>query len=98
MHIYLRNTVDGEPKELSVKLSRDLAGWYAKVNSALGTKEDAKALNHHLDILQAQVYGAKKNLLDAGGVAVALAIVNIMNGAERRNRNLLAPPFLKVID
>jgi hypothetical protein len=89
MYIYLRITVDGTPKELSVKRSWDPARWNAKANRASGTKEDAKALNHYLDILQAQAYEARKNLINAGRVVTALAIVNILNGAEQRHRKLL---------
>jgi integrase len=89
MYIYLKVTVDGTPKELSVKRSWDPARWNAKANRASGTKEDAKALNHYLDILQAQAYEARKNLINAGRVVTALAIVNILNGAEQRHRKLL---------
>jgi hypothetical protein len=67
MYIYLRITVDGIPKELPVKRSRDPARWNGKANRALGNKDDAKALNHYLDILQSQAYEARKNLMDVEG-------------------------------
>jgi hypothetical protein len=61
----------------------------AKANRVSETKDDAKALNHYLDILRAQAYEARKSLIDAARVVTASAIVNIMNGAEQRDRKVL---------
>jgi hypothetical protein len=66
MYIYLRVTVDGIPKELSVKRSWSPSRWNAKANRALGNKEDAKELNHYLDVLQNQAYEARKKLMYRG--------------------------------
>jgi hypothetical protein len=44
MYIYLRITVDGISKELSVKRSWDPSKWNGKANRASGNKEDAKLL------------------------------------------------------
>lgn len=90
MYIYLRITVDGVSKELSVKRSRLPAKWSAKANRASGTKEDAKELNYYLDILQSKAYEARKQLIESGRVVTALSIMDIMSGAEQRKRDLMA--------
>ncbi|WP_419699015.1 Arm DNA-binding domain-containing protein [Mucilaginibacter sp. NFX135] len=64
MPLYLRITVDGIPKELSVKRSWPPSRWDAKSNRASGTKEDAKQLNHYLDVLQNKAYDVRKDLID----------------------------------
>jgi hypothetical protein len=42
--IYMRITVDGDPKELSVKRSWDPARWNKQTSRAVGSKEDARSL------------------------------------------------------
>lgn len=90
MYIYLRITVDGTFKELSVKRSWESSRWNAKANRATGTKEDARQLNQYLDVLQNKVYDAKKQLIETGKLVTATAIVEIMNGTQQRKRELLA--------
>ena len=90
MYIYLRITVDGTFKELSVKRSWESSRWNAKANRATGTKEDARQLNQYLDVLQNKVYDAKKQLIETGKLVTATAIVEIINGTQQRKRELLA--------
>lgn len=90
MYIYLRVTVEGIPKELSVKRSWPPSRWNAKANRASGNKEDAKELNHYLDVLQNQAYEARKKLIENGKILTASAIIDIMSGAEQRKRELMA--------
>jgi integrase len=90
MYIYLRITVDGQPRDLSVKRSWPASRWNVQANRASGNKEDAKELNHYLDVLQSKVYGARKKLIDSGKVVTAIAIMDIMSGAEQRKRELMA--------
>ncbi|HEX7903943.1 MAG TPA: Arm DNA-binding domain-containing protein [Chitinophagaceae bacterium] len=40
--IYLRITVDGVPKEISIKRSWDAVRWNSDAGRASGTKEDSK--------------------------------------------------------
>lgn len=40
--------------------------WNVQVNRAFGNNEDAKELNHYLDVLQSRAYGARKKLIDSG--------------------------------
>jgi integrase len=89
MYIYLRITVDGIPKELSAKRSWEPVRWNGKANRASGNKEDAKELNHYLDVLQNKAYDARKKLIDTGRIITSTAIVDILSGAEQRKRNLM---------
>ena len=40
MYVYLKITVDGEPKEVSAKRNWDPSRWNGKKHRASGTKED----------------------------------------------------------
>lgn len=89
MCIYLRVTVDGIPKEMSVKRSWEPAKWNTKANRASGSKEDAKDLNHYLDVLKNKTYEIRKNMIDRGKVITSDAIIKMLSGAEQRDRLLL---------
>ncbi len=56
--IYLRLTVNGIPKELSMKRSWDPNRWNRHSSRPMGTKEDAKELNEFLDVVQVKIYEA----------------------------------------
>jgi hypothetical protein len=75
MYIYLRVTIDGNSKEMSTKRSWDPSRWNVKANRSIGVKEDAKELNHYLDVLQTKAYDARKDLIDRGRIISALAII-----------------------
>jgi len=62
MDVYLRITVDGIPKELSVKRTCEKSKWDGKKNRAIGNKEDARSLNEFIDVLQNKAYQARKHL------------------------------------
>lgn len=61
--IYMRITVGCERTELSTQRKWDPDRWNAEAGRAVGTKEDARALNAHLDTLQARVYEAQRQLI-----------------------------------
>ncbi|OCX52798.1 hypothetical protein BEL04_00230 [Mucilaginibacter sp. PPCGB 2223] len=90
MYVYMRITVDGVAKEVSVKRSWEPSKWSAKANRATGTKEDTRQLNHYLDVLQNKVYDARRKLIDNGKIVTASAIMDIVSGKEQRTRELLA--------
>ncbi|NCD69084.1 site-specific integrase [Mucilaginibacter agri] len=90
MYVYLKITVDGVPKEMSVKRNWEHSRWNGKGGRASGTKEDAKQLNVYLDSLQSKVYDAKQRLMETGQVVTSSAIIEIVNGAEQRKRGLMA--------
>jgi integrase len=90
MYIYLRITVDGLSRDLSVKRTWSASRWSAAANRASGSKEDAKELNHYLDVLQSKAYDARKQLIESGRVVTAISIMDIMSGAEQRKRELMS--------
>jgi len=87
--IYLKITVDGQPKELSAKRKWDPAKWNTPAGRALGTKEESRELNYYLNSLELKVYEAKKKLMDSGKVITAAAIKNILLGCDESQKMLL---------
>src|SRR5690606_16934630 len=64
--IYMRITVVGEPKEVSIGRGCDPSRWNAKANRAKGTKEDIRGLNAYLDTLERKVADAHLQLVKDG--------------------------------
>jgi site-specific recombinase XerD len=87
--IYLRITVDGVQKEMSTKRLCEPEKWNGKANRAIGNKEDVKALNTYLDVLQNKAYDARTHLIDRGKIVTALAIRNIISGEDQRQWMLM---------
>ncbi|RQP16083.1 MAG: site-specific integrase [Parapedobacter sp.] len=61
--IYMRITVAGEPKEVSIGRECDPSRWNAKANRAKGTKEDIRNLNAYLDTLERKAEDAHSQLV-----------------------------------
>jgi len=87
--IYLRITVDGIPKELSVKRCCDPSRWNPHAGRASGTKENVKTLNNYLDTYQAKVFEAKRRLVEGNQMVTAAAIKDILMGVDQRNKMLI---------
>lgn len=81
-YIYLRITVDGVSKELSVKREWDPVRWNVRTGRALGTKEDARSLNVMLDTIAMKVQEARKALIEDNKEISAQAIKNYLNGVN----------------
>ena len=88
--IYLRLTVNGIPKELSMKRSWDPARWNRHSSRPMGTKEDAKELNEFLDMVQAKVYEARRKLLESCLQVTSSALMDIVSGNDQRGKMLLS--------
>lgn len=95
--IYLRITVDGVMKEMSIHRSWDPAKWNAKAGRAILPKaiagrksaspapppsDEAHLLNAYLDTLQAKVHEARHQLLISGKPVTAEAVRNFVQGRE----------------
>lgn len=61
--IYMRVSVGCERMEISTQRKWDPTRWNVAAARAIGTKEDARALNAHLDTLQGRVYEAQRQLI-----------------------------------
>src|SRR5690606_40722637 len=64
--IYMRITVVGEPKQVSIRRGCDPSRWNAKTNGAKGTKADSRGLNAYLDTLERKVADAHLQLVKDG--------------------------------
>lgn len=79
-NIYLRITVDGVPRETSTKRKWEVSRWDQKTERAIGTKEDAKALNFFLDSLLMKVNECKTELLYSGKPVTSEKIMDYILG------------------
>ncbi len=86
--VFLRITVDGISKELSLKRRWEKTKWAASPGHATGTSEPTKALNAYLDIIRSKVYEARRTLIETGKPITVVAIRDIVSGAAERNRML----------
>jgi hypothetical protein len=64
--IYIKITVEGNRAEIAANWDCDPKRWNAKGARAIGTKEDVKVLNTHLDQLQNAVYYAYQRVFNMG--------------------------------
>ncbi|NEM97410.1 site-specific integrase [Pontibacter burrus] len=87
--IYLRVTVAGKRAELTTSRSVEPERWISSAGRAMGTKATAKSLNIYLDNLQAKVYEAHRQLVEAGLPLTAEAIKNRFLGKVEKGRTLL---------
>ena len=87
--IYLRITVDGNPKELSIKRSCNPVRWNPHAGRASGTKEEIRALNNYLDTYQARIFEAKRKLVEGNKIVTATAIKDILMGVDQRDKMLI---------
>jgi integrase len=83
-YIYLRITVDGTSKELSTKREWDPARWHVRSGRAIGTKEDARALNVMLDTIALKAQEARKVLMEDDKEISAQAIKTYLMGIDDR--------------
>lgn len=80
--IYMRITVNGDYREISVKQKCDPSKWNVGAGRANGKTEFAKALNSFLDVLQRKVYDARLNLLENDHPVTAENIKTLLLGKE----------------
>ncbi|MDX5435789.1 MAG: site-specific integrase [Pontibacter sp.] len=87
--IYLRVTVAGKRAELVTGRGCEPSKWNSASGRATGTKETIKSLNAYLDSLQAKVYEAHRQLVEAGKPLTAESIKHMFMGKEEKGRMLL---------
>ena len=88
-YIYMRLTVDGAVKELSVKRQWEPSRWNIQIGRASGNKEDARSLNNYLDLLTSKVYDAKRILIESDKAVTAEALKNLLTGKEVDKKMIL---------
>ncbi|MBD1367542.1 site-specific integrase [Mucilaginibacter sp. ZT4R22] len=89
LYIYLKITVDGKSVELSSKRKWETAKWSSSAARAVGTREDARELNHFLDALELRIFQAKRSLIEADREVSAQVIKDILTGNVEKRKKIL---------
>ncbi len=87
--IYMRITVSGKRAEIATGKGCDPYRWNAKAGRSIGTKEDVKILNSHLDHLQNSIYQTHISLLSSGANITAESIKCKYLGKAEKKHTLL---------
>jgi hypothetical protein len=87
--LYLRITVDGNVKELSLNRSWEKNRWNPYSSRAVGNKEDARELNLFLDAIEVSVYQAKRQILESGQQITAVDLMDNVSGRKQRDKMLI---------
>jgi integrase len=78
--IYLRVTVDGIPKEVSVRMKWDILRWDQVTERAIGNREDARSINYYLDSLSASINNYRIELMNNGKSVTSQRIIEFVKG------------------
>lgn len=87
--IYMRITVEGNRSEIATNRECDLKQWNAKGGRSIGSKEEIKVLNTHLDQLQNALYYAQQCVFDMGLPITAEEIKSCYLGTLENSHTLL---------
>lgn len=89
--IYMRVTIEGERFEFATQRKADPEKWDDKAGRLVKSKkEETRQLNNYLDMLQAKVFEAHRELLTLGEEISAKKVRNFLLGIENdENKTLL---------
>jgi len=88
-YVYLRITVDGERREVSIKRQWIPNEWNSRTGRAAEIKEEAIELNRYLDTVSNKVHQAQRNVIDEGKQVTAEKIKNILTGKGEKKHFIL---------
>jgi site-specific recombinase XerD len=88
LYIYLRITVNGVSKELSVKRAWALERWNPRIGRTTGNKEDARSVNSFLETLNLKAHEARRSLIDENKEVTAAAVRNVLLGIDDERKIL----------
>jgi hypothetical protein len=91
--LFLRITVNGISRELSLKRTWEKSRWNSKSGRASGNKEDTRELNTYIDIIRIKAFEARSILFAKNQAITSEAIKDELSGASQRRRM-----FLKVFE
>lgn len=80
--VYLRVTVDGVPKETSVRRKWYSDRWDKRKERAIGSKEDARSLNSYLESITNKVNNFKTELINNDVTITAQRIIDHLKGND----------------
>jgi len=87
--IYMRITVDGIPKEISIGRSVDPSRWRPKANRAAGTKEESRTLNSYLETLVRNIEDVHTALVKGNAVITAESLKMRFLGQDTKRHYLI---------
>lgn len=87
--IYMRISIGRERTEISTQRKWDPLRWNTAAGRAVGTKEDARSLNAHLDTLQGRVYEMHRQLIADGEEITVSNIKAKLEGKKPGSKMLL---------
>lgn len=87
--IYLRITVNSKRAEISVGRECLPEKWNSEAGLAIGSKDDVKALNAYLSILQGKLHQQHSLMIAAGETITAEMLKNKVAGKAERERSLV---------
>ncbi|SCY19176.1 Site-specific recombinase XerD [Nonlabens sp. Hel1_33_55] len=87
--IYLRITVDGTRKEVSIKRRIEIKKWSTAANKAIGRTDDVRELNAYLDIITSKLYQHHKELIENDELVTAEKIKNKYLGKTVKDKTIL---------
>ncbi|WP_183576575.1 site-specific integrase [Mucilaginibacter sp. X5P1] len=88
-YVYLRITVDGVCRDISIKRQWSTSRWDQSTGRATGTKLDAKSINAYIETLSAKVYQAKLSLIENDKIITADSLKNKITGRGDETKMLL---------
>ncbi|WP_259065918.1 site-specific integrase [Mucilaginibacter sp. X4EP1] len=88
-YVYVRVTVDGECREISIKRQWIPDQWNSKTGRATEINEEANELNRYLDTISNKVNQIQRNLIDDGKPVTAENIKNIFTGRGQKKHFIL---------
>jgi len=88
-YVYLRITVDGERREVSIKRQWIPNEWNSRTGRAAEIKEEAIELNRYLDTVSNKVHQIQRNLIDEGKQVTAEKIKSILTGRGEKKHFIL---------
>lgn len=83
-HVYLRITVNGCHRELSLKRQWTITQWDSSLGRATGESEDAKELNSYLKLISCKVYQAKIKLIENNKPITSDGIKAVLLGEDEK--------------
>jgi len=88
-HLYCRITINGVQTEISLGRKWNSTEWNQKLGRTIGSKKEAKELNHYIDTILFKIYEAKRNALEEGIEITPESIKEILTGKVKHEKLIL---------
>ncbi|WP_111672306.1 site-specific integrase [Algoriphagus litoralis] len=88
-YIFLKLTVNGETREISLKIDWPVDQWNKDLGRPEGRSKEATILNEYLESVKMKVLHARLKLIDQGKDVTADSVKNLLLGLDDENKKLL---------